>query len=71
MRKTVIVCDRCGKEHKLSEWPRITFHSAPVIPVQLLVHLGNNSVDEKIDLCKECRESFVQWWDITPSEKEG
>jgi len=60
-RKTV--CDRCGKEINIPcerTWMNYKIqYSKVTIPIP---NWGNRS-DIEADLCKECTESFLQWFD--------
>lgn len=58
-----LVCDRCGKEivnRNERTWMNYkVIYSKVTVP---LYDLGNRS-DIDADLCKECTESFLEWFD--------
>lgn len=57
MQKTTFFCDRCGKKYLRNSGQYL----------KLL-----NRLDNPYDLCPECFESLVKWFNREPeSEKEG
>ncbi len=69
MKSTVIKCDRCGKDYGLDEWPTVELRGEE-LHVQMYVVQGVEANrdyvrmnESRIDLCKECRAEFRQWFE--------
>ena len=65
MKKTFTVCDRCGKEYSYDEWPKVTFRGEISTQIRLLAWRDDSTPatgGERVDLCKECRIEFRQWF---------
>lgn len=61
MKKNIVVCDRCGKEYSLDEWPTVEFHGVSDAHITMYA-TGPNQSSGTVDLCVNCRKSFRVWW---------
>lgn len=68
MKETVIKCDRCGREYGLDQWPEVEFRGVSPTKIELFAVLEDKASEyvninkADVDLCKECRASFRDWF---------
>lgn len=69
MIKTKTVCDRCGKEIK--GFPRLKIWRVRQKIIRVFIFFSPSVydyIDEKIELCSNCRKEFNNWMD---GKKDG
>lgn len=50
----IVKCDRCGKEVEKKEWLEM-----PLIEINVMTETKGEL--RKIDLCDDCRDTFLRW----------
>lgn len=69
--KSIRYCDRCGREIPSDVRPRRLFRSRTFVKANLAyilsgdedyLEISDSEDDSSLDLCKECSESFVKWF---------
>ena len=68
-------CDRCGK--KLLNWNDVkrrfrhdTYYKARLIPDLLIDEIERGTLHRDIDLCQECNDSFIDWFNSGKKKTE-
>lgn len=77
MKKTIVQCDRCGVVYGDLDYiaPEVSYRGQPM-PVALYFMGGNGAAQygqsyPYIDLCPECRKSFIDWFNYPSLSGKG